>query len=45
MTARGAEVEAVIYPDEGHGVAKLSNRLDYYRRMVDFFDKYLKPGT
>ncbi len=42
MEARGAEVESVIYPDEGHGASKLSNRLDYYRRMVDFFDKYLK---
>ncbi|MBU1318860.1 MAG: S9 family peptidase [candidate division Zixibacteria bacterium] len=42
MQARGAEVVSLIYPDEGHGISKLSNRLDYYRQMVDFFDKYLK---
>jgi dipeptidyl aminopeptidase/acylaminoacyl peptidase len=42
MQARGAEVESLIFPDEGHGIAKLSNRLMYYRSMVDFFDKYLK---
>jgi dipeptidyl aminopeptidase/acylaminoacyl peptidase len=44
MTANGGEVESLIYPDEGHGIAKLSNRLDYYRHMIDFFDKYLKAG-
>ena len=42
MEAKGGEIDTIIYPDEGHGAAKLSNRLEYYRKMVDFFDKYLK---
>ena len=38
----GGVVDSLIFPDEGHGIAKLSNRLDYYRKMVEFFDKHLK---
>lgn len=45
MEAQGGEVDYVIYPDEGHGIGKLSNRLDFYRRMVDFFNQYLKTGS
>jgi len=37
----GGEVETLIFPDEGHGVAKLGNRLTYYRKMVEFLDKHL----
>lgn len=37
----GSPVEYVLYSDEGHGFTKLKNRLDCYRRMVDFFVKYL----
>jgi len=44
MEEQGGEIEYVIYPDEGHGIGKLSNRLDNYRKMVDFFKKYLKKG-
>ena len=38
----GGVVDSLIFPDEGHGIAKLSNRLDYYRKMVEFFDTHLK---
>jgi len=38
----GGIVDSLIFPDEGHGVAKLSNRLEYYRKMVEFFDEHLK---
>jgi dipeptidyl aminopeptidase/acylaminoacyl peptidase len=41
VRSRGGEVETLIFPDEGHGVAKLSNRLTYYRKMVEFLDKHL----
>ena len=30
------------FPDEGHGVGKLENRLEAYRKMADFFLKHLK---
>jgi dipeptidyl aminopeptidase/acylaminoacyl peptidase len=42
IRARGGEVDTLIFADEGHGVAKLGNRLTYYRRMVEFLDKHLK---
>jgi len=42
MRAKGSEVDSLIFPDEGHGIAKLSNRLLAYRKMVDFLDKNLK---
>ena len=42
IAARGGVVDTLIFADEGHGASKLSNRLIYYRRMVDFFDKYLR---
>jgi dipeptidyl aminopeptidase/acylaminoacyl peptidase len=42
ITARGGVVDTLIFADEGHGASKLANRLVYYRKMVDFFDKYLK---
>ena len=42
----GAPVQALYYPDEGHGIAKLKNRLDCYPKIVDFLDKVLakKPS-
>jgi len=38
----GGIVDSLIFPDEGHGVSKLSNRLQVYRKMVEFFDANLK---
>jgi dipeptidyl aminopeptidase/acylaminoacyl peptidase len=38
----GGTVDSLIFPDERHHASKLSNRLVLYRRMVDFFDRYLK---
>lgn len=43
LKARGQVVEAVYYPGEGHGFAKLENQEDARRRTLDWFDKYLKP--
>lgn len=42
IQARGGVAESLIFPDEGHGVAKLPNRLKSYRTMVDFLDRHLK---
>lgn len=41
ISARGGVVDTLIFPDEGHGVAKRPNTMIMYRRIVDFFKKYL----
>ncbi len=33
--------ELVVYPDEGHSIAKLSNRIDSFTRAVAFLDEVL----
>jgi dipeptidyl aminopeptidase/acylaminoacyl peptidase len=38
---RGGEAELLIYEDEGHGLAKLKNRLDAYPKIVEFLNKYV----
>lgn len=35
--------EAVIYPGEAHGLAKPAHQLDSYRRILQFFDRWLAP--
>ncbi len=42
LRGRGSPVDSLIFPDEGHGVGKQPNRLVLYRKMVEFFDRYLK---
>jgi dipeptidyl aminopeptidase/acylaminoacyl peptidase len=42
LRKRGAIIEYKLYDDEGHGVAKLKNRLDLYPLVADFLDKYMK---
>ncbi len=37
----GREVELLVYADEGHGLAKLKNRLDAYPKVVSFLEKVL----
>jgi dipeptidyl aminopeptidase/acylaminoacyl peptidase len=38
---QGVRSELVIYEDEGHGLARLANRLDAYPRAVAFLDEVL----
>ncbi len=42
LKKRGIPVEYLRYEDEGHGLAKLKNRLDAYPKMVAFLDRYLQ---
>jgi dipeptidyl aminopeptidase/acylaminoacyl peptidase len=42
LRQRNIPVEYLRYEDEGHGLAKLKNRLDAYPKMVAFLDKHLK---
>lgn len=45
ISSRGGVVDSLIFPDEGHGASKRVNVIKEYRKMVEFFDKHLKPGA
>jgi len=38
---RGGDVEYLRFPDEGHGIAKLANRVTAYQRIARFLDRVL----
>ena len=40
---KGIRSELLVYPDEGHGLQKLANRLDAYPKALDFLDEVLTP--
>ncbi len=42
LKKRGSIVEWKVYDDEGHGVAKLKNRLELYPLVADFLDRNMK---
>jgi dipeptidyl aminopeptidase/acylaminoacyl peptidase len=39
----GGEVEYLRFPDEGHGIRKLANRITAYRRVAKFLERTLTP--
>jgi dipeptidyl aminopeptidase/acylaminoacyl peptidase len=41
VKSNGGRVEYLLYEDEGHGLAKLKNRLDAYPRIAAFLDEHL----
>lgn len=45
LKKRGAIVDVVYYPDEGHGFDKLEHQIDAARRIVGWFEKYLGTGS
>jgi dipeptidyl aminopeptidase/acylaminoacyl peptidase/CubicO group peptidase (beta-lactamase class C family) len=45
VRAKGGVVEYVLFPDEGHGIAKLPNRIRAFEAMVAFLDKYVRKET
>ena len=42
---RGGDVEYLRFPDEGHGIQRLSNRITAYQRMARFLDRVLGDGA
>ena len=42
IRSRGGNVEYLLYPDEGHGLEKLKNRIDAWPKIADFMDRYVK---
>ncbi len=41
VRSNGGAVEYLLYEDEGHGLAKLKNRLDAYPKIAGFLDQHL----
>lgn len=41
LTERGVECELLVYPDEGHGLAKRANKADAYPRALAFLARHL----
>jgi protease II len=41
LTARGQECELLVYPDEGHGLAKRANKMDAYPKALAFLARHL----
>lgn len=39
---QGGAVEYMLFPDEGHGLAKLANRIKAYPAVAEFLDKHVK---
>jgi len=44
VRTNGGRVEYLLYEDEGHGLAKLKNRLDAYPKIAAFLDEHLDAG-
>jgi dipeptidyl aminopeptidase/acylaminoacyl peptidase len=42
LTEQGVRCELLVYDDEGHGLAKLSNRIDAYPQVTAFLAEVLK---
>lgn len=42
MKWKGVPVEFVTYPREGHGVSEKAHQLDFMRRFLGWFEKYMK---
>jgi len=41
----GVETQLVVYPGEGHAIARTDHRLDIITRLTEWFDHYLKPAA
>jgi len=41
LTKRGVPCQLLVYPDEGHGLAKLKNKLDAYLQALTFLREHL----
>ncbi len=44
LKERGIDVEYMVKDNEGHGFHNEENRFDFYRGMLVFLDKHLKPA-
>jgi len=45
LRLKGVPSELVQYPREPHGLLERQHQLDYMRRILQAFDRYVKPGS
>lgn len=45
LRLKGVPAELVTYPREPHGLLERQHQLDYMRRILAAFEKYVKPGV
>lgn len=45
LRSLGVPTELVVYPGEFHGITRPSFQTDRLKRYLDWYDRYLKPGT
>jgi dipeptidyl aminopeptidase/acylaminoacyl peptidase len=45
LRLKGVPSELVMYPREPHGLLERQHQLDYMRRILQAFDRYVKPGS
>lgn len=45
IEATGAEVELLVYEGERHGFLDERNRIDFYTKLADFFERNLAPPS
>lgn len=45
LRLKGVPVDLVLYPREPHGLLERQHQLDYMRRILDAFNRYVRPAT
>ena len=45
LRLKGVPVELVLYPREPHGLLERQHQLDYMRRIIQAFNRYVKPAS
>ena len=45
LRKRGISVEYMVKENEGHGFSNQENRFDFYRAMISFLNKHMKPDS
>jgi dipeptidyl aminopeptidase/acylaminoacyl peptidase len=45
VRSRGFDCPLLVYPDEGHGLAKRPNRLDAYPQVFEFLSRHLAVSS
>ena len=45
LKLKGVPADLVTYPREPHGLLERQHQLDYMRRILDAFNRYVKPGV